>query len=541
MSWLARSIANSLKLDNEEDEEEDENREKPHNNSEESSNPFESETPNRGVKEDLSELTKTLTRQLWGVASFLTPPPSSPSSSNSPLKSSLNPSISKESDPEISESDPEITDSPRIARIRSDFAEIGGGFSDPSVSKESDPKIIDSPRIGRIRSDFAEIGGRFSDPSVSKESDPKITDSPRIGGIRSDFAEIGDRFKSGISRFSTNKAVSEISKIASSFLPFGSEEEGLGDAVGVTDEVLAFARNISMHPETWLDFPLFVDDEDSDDFDMSDAQQEHALAVERLASRLAALRIELCPSHMSEGCFWKIYFVLLHSRLNKHDAELLATPQIVEARAMLLQELQDRTKRDPERSGRSTSFTRDAPQEQLNTSYISSETAPIRTFPFEPMSASVSTTDFETIKHPVVTTEMRFIDKSVVEEGPTNQTKNLPINVSSEEVMEDEGDDWLHEDHSEMTSASIPLGNEDDVSFSDLEDDDDVSKTVTDASDSSTKDSRGWVQLGKSSSRNSERDSHSDNPRNQKPRHSNSDTETKDSTDWLSVDEIDAL
>lgn len=66
------------------------------------------------------------------------------------------------------------------------------------------------------------------------------------------------------------------------------------------------------------------------DFNMSNAQQEHALAVEHLEPRLAALRIELCPSHMSEGCFWKIYFVLLHSRLNKHDAELLSTPQVCE-------------------------------------------------------------------------------------------------------------------------------------------------------------------------------------------------------------------
>lgn len=61
---------------------------------------------------------------------------------------------------------------------------------------------------------------------------------------------------------------------------------------------------------------------------MSNAQQEHALAVEHLAPRLAALRIELCPRHMSEGCFWKIYFVLLHPRLNKDDAERLSTPQV---------------------------------------------------------------------------------------------------------------------------------------------------------------------------------------------------------------------
>ena len=38
------------------------------------------------------------------------------------------------------------------------------------------------------------------------------------------------------------------------------EEHGFG-GVGITDEVLAFARNIGMHPETWLDFPI---DEEED-------------------------------------------------------------------------------------------------------------------------------------------------------------------------------------------------------------------------------------------------------------------------------------
>ncbi|RYQ83534.1 hypothetical protein HN51_058529 [Arachis hypogaea] len=82
-----------------------------------------------------------------------------------------------------------------------------------------------------------------------------------------------------------------------------------------------------MHPETWLDFPIDKED-DPQDFDMSDAQQEHAVAIERLIPRLNALRIELCPCHMSESYFWKVYFVLLHSRLNKEDASILSTPQI---------------------------------------------------------------------------------------------------------------------------------------------------------------------------------------------------------------------
>lgn len=69
--------------------------------------------------------------------------------------------------------------------------------------------------------------------------------------------------------------------------------------------------------------PLLVSD-----FDMSDAQKEHALAIQHLAPRLAALRIELCPCHMSENYFWKVYFVLLHSRLHKQDAEILSTTQV---------------------------------------------------------------------------------------------------------------------------------------------------------------------------------------------------------------------
>jgi len=61
---------------------------------------------------------------------------------------------------------------------------------------------------------------------------------------------------------------------------------------------------------------------------MTEIQQEHSKAVEELSSRLAAVRRELCPAFISDGRFWKIYFVLLHSRLSKEDAELLSTSQV---------------------------------------------------------------------------------------------------------------------------------------------------------------------------------------------------------------------
>jgi|UniRef100_A0A2N9HJY7 hypothetical protein len=88
MSWLARSIANSLKLDNdEEDEHTNPNADATDPKSPQKSIPeadqhhHQPDSPSspsnqspRGVKEDLSKITKTLTRQLWGVASFLAPP-----------------------------------------------------------------------------------------------------------------------------------------------------------------------------------------------------------------------------------------------------------------------------------------------------------------------------------------------------------------------------------------------------------------------------------------------------------------------------------
>lgn len=72
------------------------------------------------------------------------------------------------------------------------------------------------------------------------------------------------------------------------------------------------------------------------DFYLSDAQQEHALAVEQLVPRLLALRIELCPTYMSEARFWEIYFVLLHPRLDNQDAKLLSTPQVRQAHVPIM-------------------------------------------------------------------------------------------------------------------------------------------------------------------------------------------------------------
>lgn len=169
MSWLARSLTSSLRLSPFEEEQEPtatSNREP----NTESESEFESDNSNRTVQEDLSDITQTLSRQFWGVASLLSTQNANPGSSTS--------------------------------------------------------------------DDHAEIAG-----------------SPRIDGIKNDFAEIGNQFKSSISLFSNAKVVTEVSKMATSLLQFGSEEEDIDEEID--EEVVVFVKNLSMHPKTWLDFPEF--------------------------------------------------------------------------------------------------------------------------------------------------------------------------------------------------------------------------------------------------------------------------------------------
>ncbi|KAL9450200.1 hypothetical protein AB3S75_012017 [Citrus x aurantiifolia] len=420
MSWLARSIADSLHLDDDDDGAEENDVVPDRSNLDTSpTNHYqipppkddrtqsppeqleENEFQSRGVKEDLTEFKQTLTRQFWGFASFLAPPPTT------------------------------------------------------HDNQQGSSNNLD------------ESGA----PDQSDEEHP---------------------LDSGI-------GVSEMSRMGSNYYPLGSEENegenGNGDygeeeeeeeglsAVGITDEVLAFASNIAHHPETWLDFPLEEED-DLDDLDMSDAQKEHALAIQHFAPRLAALRIELCPFHMSENYFWKVYFVLLHSRLNKLDADILSTPQVMEARAMWMQELHKLRKPESNWFERSTSYMNDHEnvlQEDLvpTSSCRTPEIMSPRMYAAEP-TTSTMTTDCETEKHPIKSTEVQFIDKAViVEKQVVAEDKNLLVGWSSKIQIanyEDDYDDWPDEDSDlgRQNETAICVGNEDDISFSDLEDDDSV-------------------------------------------------------------------
>lgn len=202
---------------------------------------------------------------------------------------------------------------------------------------------------------------------------------------------------------------------------------------------------------------------------------------------------------------------------------------------MLLQDLHGRAKPNTEVSTRSLPSSKD--DEQCEPAG-SGEGRVASTPPAaEEIFVSIPVVDIVTEKRTVESSDAKIIDKSVVEEDPPAQSKikDLLSDASSVPKQKDESyeDDWLEDETGDASASgeiAVPLGNDEDVSFSDLEEDDEHGngaepKAISKPNPTQAKESRGWVQLNKSTGSPAKR-SDSASPKNR--------------DDWLNVDEVDA-
>ncbi|KAK2644912.1 hypothetical protein Ddye_020107 [Dipteronia dyeriana] len=322
--------------------------------------------------------------------------------------------------------------------------------------------------------------GQEPQPPQFDSSSSSSSQSQALLGIRNDLVEIGGSFKSGLSILSSNKAVTGISKFASNLLQFQDQEDDrdgdFDEVPGITEEVVEFVKEISQRPACWTDFPLSL----ANDFEMSNAQREHTTTIERLVPSFMDLRIKL-RSYLGDSQFWMIYFILLLPRLDEQDFDLLSTAKIIETRNVLLQKLQNK---------------KDEQVETSNTPIASSQ-------------------------------EGKEVTKIV------NATQGLESDAEKENTEQ-----WLEE---EDTDTVIPVNSqktiaheEDDVSFSDLEDDDiDLPRrSAEDNKTTSPSGSNDWVKLNEGSVNHVDKDK----ARQSVSRDKDSEGE---SSDWLAVDEFD--
>lgn len=95
----------------------------------------------------------------------------------------------------------------------------------------------------------------------------------------------------------------------------GEKEEQF---LGVTDGLIQFVRSFTF--ETFKNFPL-LDKEGapSGDQNLSDWQERHAVLVLSKVKEISQLRYKLCPGHLKEQQFWKIYFSLVKSLVAEYE------------------------------------------------------------------------------------------------------------------------------------------------------------------------------------------------------------------------------
>ncbi|MCO5596952.1 hypothetical protein L7F22_051023 [Adiantum nelumboides] len=95
---------------------------------------------------------------------------------------------------------------------------------------------------------------------------------------------------------------------------------------GITPELREFVHGLTL--STFQDFPMEEFNTDGKDDegisnirqDLTDWQEQHALYVLKAVPEISQFRYELCPRHMKEKRFWKIYFTLVRSHVVLYEA-----------------------------------------------------------------------------------------------------------------------------------------------------------------------------------------------------------------------------
>ncbi|XP_044503619.1 uncharacterized protein LOC123224136 [Mangifera indica] len=103
--------------------------------------------------------------------------------------------------------------------------------------------------------------------------------------------------------------------------------------LGVTEQLIDHVKSFTL--ETFKNFPLQDDDDSTYDVeattnssgnvqqDLSDWQERHAILVLSKVKELAQLRFKLCPRHLKEQQFWRIYFMLVKSHVAEYELQAI--------------------------------------------------------------------------------------------------------------------------------------------------------------------------------------------------------------------------
>ncbi|XP_039819563.1 uncharacterized protein LOC120681939 [Panicum virgatum] len=91
------------------------------------------------------------------------------------------------------------------------------------------------------------------------------------------------------------------------------------EELGVTPQLLDFLRTLSPDAFKAAALQLQGGSAEAAAGDLTSWQERHAVRVLSKAKELAKIRYDLCPRHMKDKQFWKIYFLLSKSYISPYE------------------------------------------------------------------------------------------------------------------------------------------------------------------------------------------------------------------------------
>lgn len=133
--------------------------------------------------------------------------------------------------------------------------------------------------------------------------------------------------------FGKGKTSAEITK-KNRQKPNQEDDEASLEEFGVTQQLIDFVKGFTI--STFKDYPL-QDDQKGQQIDGSDPivsedltewQERHATLVLSKVKEISQLRYVLCPRHLKERQFWRIYFLLVKSYVSQYEIHALTKAKL---------------------------------------------------------------------------------------------------------------------------------------------------------------------------------------------------------------------
>ncbi|XP_057870342.1 uncharacterized protein LOC131076996 isoform X2 [Cryptomeria japonica] len=178
-----------------------------------------------------------------------------------------------------------------------------------------------------LAKEAAKFSQEIAAETAKKSKEIAVEATKKADQIKTEASKKADQIKTEASKLKPLSFAGEIINPASPKKSFGNSPSPSPDDLakyGVTDELREFVRGLTL--DTFKEFPIdnsALERNQSQEAspssnvrqDLTAWQERHAVIVLSVVPEISQFRYVLCPRHMKEGKFWKIYFMLVKSHV----------------------------------------------------------------------------------------------------------------------------------------------------------------------------------------------------------------------------------